>query len=425
MRVQTMPMMRNISSNTKQFIPIKQVPPTAPSTSPNPKQFHPMNPIKKVQFEPHPIAPTAPIAPPNPPTKSSNVKTTIQRLRTLVNKAIESHDVPTITQIVDGSSDLLYDKEKKILSCNGTVEIFKGASVPVSEKKPVPPHTHYPLTVWGPMLQYMDSTHPERIMSTITPMDSSPPSSKTPNLAFRLVGSTTTSEKEVSSPYYAFYNLIGVRGQTAPKNKVSSNGPGGYIGWNEKDRGAFHLWNIPTSDTEGGFLFHQNEEEIADLSSDHVRFHAVSVELGNRSETESNVSTLLASPNASTFFAPTEVNGTSPAGILTLNGEYIFQDARDMLTVYLQGVDANKKSVVSYSGLFSLLITSVDRKEDCTLFTQGAVTHQGQVLLGNNGARVVTHKGLHVTSTKASCLTITSTHSKRFRFCVWMMTSGK
>ena len=404
MRMQSMPMMmRNISSN--------------------PKLIPQIIPVKKVRFEPQPIAPSVPIAPPNPPLKSSNVKTTIQRLRTLVNKAIESQEIPAVTQIVDGSSDLLYDTEKKILSCNGTVEIFQGASVPVPEKKPVPPNTTYPLTVWGPMLQYMDSTHPERIMSTITPMDSSPPSSTTPSLAFRLVGSTP--EKEVSSPYYAFYNLIGVRGQTAPKNKVSSNGPGGYIGWNEKDRGAFHLWNIPTPDNEGGFLFHQNEDEIADLSSDHVRFHAVSIELGNRSKAESNVSTLLASPNASTFFAPTEVNGTSPAGILTLNGEYIFQDARDMLTLYLQGVDADKKSVVSYSGLFSLLITSVDRKEDCTLYTQGAVTHQGQVLLGSNGARVVTHKGLHVTSTKASCITITSTLSKRFRFCVWMMTSGK
>jgi hypothetical protein len=328
--------------------------------------------------------------------------------------------------VIQGSSDLLYDPSKKILSCNGGLELFQGGNTAPAKNSNV----SYPLTVWGPVLQYLDSTHPERLMSTITPVDASPDST---SLAFRLVGPEDAS----SPPYYAFHNLLGVHGDASP----CKTRPGGYVGWNHKNRGATHLWNVPSPDTQGGFVLNQKSVEnddddidgisiiVADLGKDHARFRAPSIQLGHR---ETATATLLASPNASTFFAPSEVNGTSPAHLLMLNGDYIFRNAEDKLTLHLQGVDADKKSVVSYSGVFFLTVTSTDTtSEEWMLHTQGVVTPRGQILYGESGSRTRAHKGLTLHSNEPHCITLTKdrqwtpTAPKRFHFSLWMMTSGK
>ena len=454
-----------------------------------PMQWNQFIPVKKVRFDDHASAAVAaaPVAfSPLPPSSSTSgplkmrsmnavtaasmaskgmektsVKTTIQRLRLLMNKALESRDpsstttsstttttataAPTetttpsparkkngITQVIQGSSDLLYDPSKKILSCNGGLELFQGGSTATAPVKNS--NVSYPLTVWGPVLQYLDSTHPERLMSTITPVDASPDSA---SLAFRLVGPEDAS----SPPYYAFHNLLGVHGDASPcKGRA-----GGYVGWNHKNRGATHLWNVPSPGTQGGFVLNQksvdnNDDDgiddisviVADLGKDHARFRAPSIQLGHR---ETAMATLLASPNASTFFAPSEVNGTSPAHLLMLNGDYLFRNAEDKLTLHLQGVDADKKSVVSYSGVFFLTVTSIDpmttTSEEWMLHTQGVVTPRGQVLYGESGSRTKAYKGLTLHSNEPHCITLikdrqwTPTAPKRFHFSLWMMTSGK
>jgi hypothetical protein len=391
------------------------------------------------------------------------VKRTIEQLRRIVTQAIESKSsstlvdslvnttttvaadpvVATAVQTTEPKKEALsYDPVQKILSCNGTLEVFNTeAKTTTTAETDTPPSVMYPLTLWGPSLQYYDAADPGRLMSCVVPTAGSSSSSSS-SLCYRLSG----DRPEDRSPYYAFYNLLGIRGRSV--NNIQKNGPGGFFGWDQRHKNELNFTNNTSPGKKGGFVFHQDNDFVGSLHPNRVRVQSTSLQFACREEeTDDDVSkesttktshpVLLPSPHASTFFSSPESNGTSMCEVLTLNGEYIFRDADDYLTIHLQTMNKKGQVTQRHSGMFFLTVTSVGTNMECLFHTNGIVSPRGAVRFGTENAMFYTKMGLTASSAptgspfsfrimKERGWNPQHQHDvpKRFRYSVWMFTDG-
>jgi hypothetical protein len=128
--------------------------------------------------------------------------------------------------------------------------------------------------------------------------------------------------------------------------------------------------------------------------------------------------------------------------VLTLNGEYIFRDNEDSLTIHLQTMNKKGQVTQRHSGMFFLTVTSVGTNMECLFHTNGIVSPRGAVRFGTENAMFYSKMGLMASSAP----TLTEKGSqfsfrimkergwnpqqhkhdapKRFRYSVWMFTDG-
>jgi hypothetical protein len=165
---------------------------------------------------------------------------------------------------------------------------------------------------------------------------------------------------------------------------------------------------------------------------------------------------LLPSPNPNTFFSKPEMNGSGSAALMNLNGEYIFQNHKDVISVNLQTID--DLHVTPHSGCFIVTVTSVpvESEDDGThewyLSTMGFVTPKGTIRFGPSNQQRISNQGISVSVSQSKPFTFhirkdkgwsltsyspdqsttrietvipTSHHiPMRFRYSIWMLTDG-
>ena len=165
---------------------------------------------------------------------------------------------------------------------------------------------------------------------------------------------------------------------------------------------------------------------------------------------------LLPSPNPNTFFSKPEMNGSGSAALMNLNGEYIFQNHKDVISVNLQTID--DLHVTPHSGCFIVTVTSVpvEAEDEGThewyLSTMGFVTPKGTIRFGPSNQQRISNQGISVSVSQSKPFTFhirkdkgwtTTSYSPdqsttrietvipashhipmRFRYSIWMLTDG-
>lgn len=165
---------------------------------------------------------------------------------------------------------------------------------------------------------------------------------------------------------------------------------------------------------------------------------------------------LLPSPNPNTFFSKPEMNGSGSAALMNLNGEYIFQNHKDVISVNLQTID--DLHVTPHSGCFIVTVTSVPMESEDNgthewyLSTMGFVTPKGTIRFGPTNQQRISNQGIavsvsqskpftfHIRKEKGWTMTsyspdqsttrietvIPASHHipMRFRYSIWMLTDG-
>ena len=205
--------------------------------------------------------------------------------------------------------------------------------------------------------------------------------------------------------------------------------------------------------------FEDQSEFVAIFNPAYSRLHSPGIYVNCRQPETIETKTfpvLLPSPNPNTFFSKPEMNGSGSAALMNVNGEYIFQNNKDVISVNLQTID--DLHVTPHSGCFIVTITSVpvESEDEGThewyLSTMGFVTPKGTIRFGPTNQQRISNQGISVLVSQSKPFTfhirkdkgwnitsyspdqsttrietvIPASHHipMRFRYSIWMLTDG-
>jgi hypothetical protein len=206
-------------------------------------------------------------------------------------------------------------------------------------------------------------------------------------------------------------------------------------------------------------VYEDQSEFVAIFNPAYSRLHSPGIYVNCRQAETIETKTypvLLPSPNPNTFFSKPEMNGSGSAALMNVNGEYIFQNNKDVISVNLQTID--DLHVTPHSGCFIVTITSVpvESEDEGThewyLSTMGFVTPKGTIRFGPTNQQRISNQGISVLVSQSKPFTfhirkdkgwnitsyspdqsttrietvIPASHHipMRFRYSIWMLTDG-
>ena len=216
----------------------------------------------------------------------------------------------------------------------------------------------------------------------------------------------------------------------------------------------------PKSKSEAITKPYENQSDfVATFNPAYSRLHSPGIYVNCRQPETIETKTypvLLPSPNPNTFFSKPEMNGSGSAALMNLNGEYIFQNHKDVISVNLQTID--DLHVTPHSGCFIVTVTSVpvEAEDNGThewyLSTMGFVTPKGTIRFGPTNQQRISNQGISVSVSQSKPFTfhirkdkgwnltsyspdqsttrietvIPASHHipMRFRYSIWMLTDG-